>query len=67
MHDPEVYEDPDVFRPDRFIRNGELDPTVRDPAAFVFGFGRRYVGTKVGSCSTWDLLIFQNMSWSSFC
>ena len=43
MHDPEEYEDPEEFRPERFIRDGELDPKVRDPLAFVFGFGRRYV------------------------
>ncbi|TBU24744.1 cytochrome P450 [Dichomitus squalens] len=41
MHDPDVYEDPDVFRPERFIRDGKLDSTVQDPAAFVFGFGCR--------------------------
>ena len=41
MHDPAVYEDPDVFRPERFIRDGKLDPDVRDPYAYVFGFGRR--------------------------
>nr|VWP02389.1 N/A [Ganoderma boninense] len=42
MNDPEVYDDPDVFRPERFIRDGKLDrKTVRDPSAFVFGYGRR--------------------------
>ncbi|KAI0352607.1 CyP450 monooxygenase [Trametes cingulata] len=41
LHDPEVYEQPEEFRPDRFIRDGQLDNTVRDPAAFMFGFGRR--------------------------
>ena len=42
MHDPEVYEDPDVFRPERFIRDGKLDfSSVPDPVKFVFGFGRR--------------------------
>ncbi|PIL29172.1 cytochrome P450 [Ganoderma sinense ZZ0214-1] len=41
MHDPAVYEDPHVFRPERFIRDGKLDLSVRDPLAFVFGFGRR--------------------------
>lgn len=41
LHDPAAYEDPDEFRPERFLRDGQLDPTVLDPASFAFGFGRR--------------------------
>ncbi|KAI0691793.1 CyP450 monooxygenase [Cerioporus squamosus] len=41
MHDPDIYEDPDVFRPERFIRDDKLTSDVRDPYEFVFGFGRR--------------------------
>ncbi|RPD61603.1 cytochrome P450 [Lentinus tigrinus ALCF2SS1-7] len=41
MHDPEVYVNPDEFHPERFIRDGKLDPSIRDPVNFVFGFGRR--------------------------
>ncbi|RDX45842.1 cytochrome P450 [Lentinus brumalis] len=41
MHDPEAYYEPKAFRPERFIRDGKLDPSVRDPADFVFGHGRR--------------------------
>lgn len=40
--DSELYHQPDVFNPERFIvtanREAELDPTT-----FAFGFGRRYV------------------------
>ena len=43
MRDPEVYSDPETFRPERFIRDGLLDPSVRDPSVFAFGFGRRFV------------------------
>ena len=43
MHDPKVYHEPDRFLPDRFMRDGKLDPSVRDPRDFVFGFGRRSV------------------------
>ena len=42
MHDPQVFEEPDVFRPERFIRNGQLDHGVQSPEASIFGFGRRY-------------------------
>ncbi len=59
MHDPEVYEDPHVFRPERFIRDGKLDLSGRDPAPFIFGYGRRHVAidrlylqSYVCSCST---------------
>lgn len=44
MHDPVVFEDPHGFHPERFIRDGKLDPSVLDPLDFVFGFGRRFVG-----------------------
>ncbi|KAI0643150.1 CyP450 monooxygenase [Trametes meyenii] len=41
MHDPDVYEHPDEFRPERFIRGDKLDATAQDPFSIVFGFGRR--------------------------
>jgi len=41
MHDPEVFNDPMVFQPERYLKDGENDPDVRDPDSAVFGFGRR--------------------------
>ena len=41
MHDPDAYENPDEFRPERFLRDGQLNKDVRDPYDFVFGFGKR--------------------------
>ncbi len=41
LHDPAAYPDPDEFRPERFMRDGQLDLTAHDPALFAFGFGRR--------------------------
>ena len=43
MHDPDTFEDPEKFAPERFLRDGKLDTNARDPYDFVFGFGRRYV------------------------
>lgn len=44
MNDPGVYTDPHLFRPERFIRDGKINPEIRDPGRFVFGYGRRLVG-----------------------
>ncbi|EKM77276.1 hypothetical protein AGABI1DRAFT_77728 [Agaricus bisporus var. burnettii JB137-S8] len=41
LHDPKIYRDPFLFNPDRFLKNGEIDPSVRDPTVASFGFGRR--------------------------
>ncbi|KAJ7711951.1 cytochrome P450 [Mycena metata] len=49
LHD----EEPDSFRPERFLLDGKLNPEVRDPQA-TFGFGRRICpGRHMATASLW--------------
>jgi hypothetical protein len=41
LQDERDYPEPHEFRPERFLRNGKLDDSVRDPIEIAFGFGRR--------------------------
>jgi len=37
-----VYPDPNAFNPGRFLKNGQVNPEVKDPEQVAFGYGRRY-------------------------
>jgi len=41
FYDEKVYPEPERFNPDRFMKDGKLDPDVFDPRLVAFGFGRR--------------------------
>ncbi|KAF8874937.1 cytochrome P450 [Infundibulicybe gibba] len=41
LHNPEIYDKPLEFRPERFLKDGEIDPNVQGAEAAAFGFGRR--------------------------
>ncbi|KAL4249644.1 cytochrome P450 monooxygenase [Abortiporus biennis] len=41
MNNPEDYPEPEVFNPDRFLKDGVINPAIRDPGRITFGFGRR--------------------------
>ena len=41
FRDPNIYPDPETFNPDRFLKDGKIDPLVFNPEDRVFGAGRR--------------------------
>ncbi|KAF7296376.1 Cytochrome P450 [Mycena chlorophos] len=50
----DAYPNPDEFNPERFLRDGKLNPKVQDPEVAVFGFGRRICpGRHMATASVW--------------
>jgi cytochrome P450 len=41
MHDPNVFDKPFEFIPERYIKDGKLDPSIPDTDRAAFGHGRR--------------------------
>ena len=40
LHDSKVSNDPVEFRPEWYLKDGKLNPDVRDPDSAAFGLGR---------------------------
>ncbi|TFK41770.1 cytochrome P450 [Crucibulum laeve] len=54
LHDEEEYPDSLTFKPERFLKDGKLNPEVRDPASLAFGFGRRACpGSHIAQSTMW--------------
>lgn len=41
LHNESTYPEPHMFNPERYLKDGKLDPSVADPEARIFGSGRR--------------------------
>lgn len=57
LHDESAYPEPQLFNPDRFLKDGQLNPDVRDPAVAAFGFGRRIcAGQALATDTLWIII-----------
>ena len=52
LNDERDYPEPHEFKPERFLKDGKLDSSVRDPMDIAFGFGRRYALFYFSPCQT---------------
>jgi hypothetical protein len=41
LHDATVFTEPLEYQPERYLKDGQLDPSTRNPDCAAFGFGRR--------------------------
>jgi cytochrome P450 len=51
MHDPNQFDNPMAFKPERYLKDGKLNADVMDPEAAAFGYGRRYVTASRYTCA----------------
>ncbi|KAF5341790.1 hypothetical protein D9611_001158 [Ephemerocybe angulata] len=54
LRNEDDYEDPTTYNPDRFLKDGQINPDIRDPYTVAFGFGRRACpGAHIGRSMVW--------------
>ncbi|KAF8987177.1 cytochrome P450 [Cyathus striatus] len=57
-HNENDYPDSYTFNPNRYLKNGEIDDTIRDPRSFLFGFGRRICpGSHIAWSTVWYIAV----------
>lgn len=57
MNDEADYPDPEIFNPERYLRDGYPDLSVRDPTSLAFGFGRRICpGAHIANSMLWVIV-----------
>lgn len=47
MHDPTIFDKPMEFIPERYLKNGQINPDILDPDVASFGYGRRWDGSRM--------------------
>jgi len=46
LHDPKAFDNPMEFQPERYLKDGQLNPDMRDPDSAAFGFWTSYMSWK---------------------
>lgn len=62
LHDDKAYPEPMTYNPDRFMKDGKLDPDVQDPTLACFGFGRRICPGRFMALETMWLTIAKTLA-----